>query len=78
MLALGEPGAPVVSVSCADTLLDIIAENACGVFEPEAKCRNLPNAKVKLLGSCIDLQGDHSFTTTKSSFYVELEGTYPA
>ncbi len=29
------PLAPVISVSCADTLRDILAGNGSGVFEPE-------------------------------------------
>ncbi len=66
------PLAPVVSVSCADTLRDILAGNGTGVFEPDAKCRHLPNAKAHLPRFCINLSSEHSFTTSSG---VHLCGT---
>jgi hypothetical protein len=69
---------PVVSVSCADTLRDILAGNGGGVFEPDAKCRHLPNAKASLLGFCIDLYVDHHYTTATGILQVEPAGSYQA
>jgi hypothetical protein len=45
----------VVNVSCAYTLRVILAGNGRGVFEPDEKCRHLPNANAQLPGLCIDL-----------------------
>ena len=72
------PLASVVSVSCVDTPRDILSWNGCGVFEPDAKCRHLPNAKAHLLGFCIDLHNGHSYTTTTGVLHVELAGSYQA
>ena len=70
--------APVVSVSCAYTLGDILAGNGCDVFEPDARCRHLPNAKAHLPGFYIDLYIDHSFTNTSGVQYIEPAGSYLA
>ncbi len=72
------PLAPEVSVSCADTLEDILAGNGCGIFEPGAKCRHLPNAKAHLPGLCIDIYNEHSYITTTGVLHVELAGSYQA
>ena len=58
------PLAPVVSVSSANTLGDILAGNGRDVFEPDAMCMHLPNAKAHLPGFYIDLYSGHSFTPT--------------
>ena len=76
MANVAGPLAPVVSVSCADTLRVILAANGCGVFEPDAKCRHFLNAKAHLPGFCIDFYHDHSFTTTTRVMHVELAGSY--
>jgi hypothetical protein len=70
--------APVVSISYAETLRDILVGNGCGVFEPDAKCRHLPNAKAHLPGFCIDLYSDHSYTTATRVMHVEPAGSYQA
>jgi hypothetical protein len=70
--------APVVSVSCADTLRDIISGSGCGVFEPDSKCRHLPNAKAHHPGFCIDLYTDHSYTSATGVLHVEPAGSYQA
>jgi len=72
------PLPPVVIVSCAYTLRDILAGNGSGVFEPDAKCRHLPNAKSHLHGFCIYLYDDHSYTTTEGVLHVEHDGSYYA
>jgi hypothetical protein len=68
----------VVSVYCADTLRDILAGNGSGVFEPDAKCKHLPNTKANLPGFCIDLYADHHYTTATGILQVELAGSYQA
>jgi hypothetical protein len=76
MASVAGPLAHVVSVSCADTLRDIRARNGCGVFEPDAKSKHLPNAKDHLSGLCIDLYNGHSYTTTTGVLHVEPAGSY--
>jgi len=72
------PLAPVVNVSCADTLRDILARSGTWVFEPDARCKHLPNAKAHLHGFCIDLYNIHSFTTSTRVLTVEPAGSYQA
>ncbi len=72
------PLAPVINVSCADTLRDILAGIASGVFDPDAKYRHLPNAKAHLPGFYIDLYSEHAFTTSTSDVHVEPAGSYHA
>jgi hypothetical protein len=72
------PLALVVNVSCADTLRDILAGNGTGVFEHDARCMHLPNAKAHLPGFCIDLYNNHSFTTSAGALHVEPAGSYQA
>ena len=50
LASVAGPLAHVVSVSCADTLRDILAGNGCGDFEPDVKCKDLPNATAHLSG----------------------------
>jgi len=73
---LASPLAPVISVSCADTLRDILSGNGIGVFEPDAKCMHLPNAKAHLPGFCINLYSEHAFTTAAGVHHVEPAGSY--
>ena len=55
--ALGGPSALVISVSSDDMMRDIMAGNGSGVFAPDAKCNNMPNAKAHDLHEfCIDLR----------------------
>ena len=68
----------VVSVSCANTLRDILSGNGGGVFEPDAKCMHLPNAKANLPGFCIDLYTDPPYTTATGILQVEPAGSYHA
>ncbi len=72
------PLAPAASVSCADTLRDILAGNGTDVFEPDDKCRHLPNAKAHLHGFCIDLYSKHSSITSSCVLHVEPHGSYQA
>jgi len=78
MASVTGPLATVVIVSCAGTLRDILEGNGCGVFEPDAKCRHLPNAKAYLPWFCIDLYNDHSYTTTTRVLHVEHACSYQA
>jgi hypothetical protein len=78
MDSVAGPLAPVVSVSCGDTLRNILAGNGSGVFEPDAKCRHLPNAKAHLPRFCMDLYIDQSYTTTAGFMLVEPTGLYQA
>jgi hypothetical protein len=70
--------APVVSVSCAYTLRVILFGSGCGVVEPGTRCRHLPNAKANLLGFCIDLYADHTYTIATGVLHVEPDGSYQA
>ena len=72
------PLAPLVIESCANTITDILVCNGSGVFEPDAKCKHLPNAKSYLLGFCIDLRVDHPFSTCNGIIHVESAGKYQA
>jgi hypothetical protein len=72
------PLAPVVSVSCADTFRDILAGNGCGVYEPNANCKHMTNAKTHLLGFYIDPLIEHSFITTTCILHIEPAGNYQA
>jgi hypothetical protein len=72
------PLGSVVSISCAETLRDILDGNGCGVFSPDAKCKHLPNAKAHLPGLCIDLYADHSLTTTIGVLHVGPVVSYQA
>jgi hypothetical protein len=56
LAGVAAPLAPVVNVSCAETLRGVLDGNGFGVFEPDAKCRHLlTNEKAHLSGFCIDL-----------------------
>ena len=67
--------APVVIVSCAATLRDILAGNGCGASEPYVNGMHMLNAKAHLLGCCIDLLIDHSFIiNTSGALYIDSAG----
>ena len=70
------PLAPVVTVSCADTVRDILAGNNSGMFEPDTNCRHLTNAKAHLSSFYIDLVIDHSFNTTNGVLHIEPTCAY--
>ncbi len=72
------PLAPVVTVSCDDTLRDILAGNGSGVFEPDANCMHLPSAKAHLPGFYVYLVIDHSFSTQNGVLHIELACAYKA
>ncbi len=75
---VNKPLAHVVSVSCAKMLRDILTGNGCVVFEPDANCKHLSNAKAHFPGLCIDLLVDISFSTTTCTIHIEPAGTYQA
>ena len=72
--------APVVYVSCAATLRDIMAGSGevRGIFTPDTKAKNAAGAKAFLPGFCIELQQDHYYTTAAGAQQVEPAGAYQA
>ncbi len=72
LASVSAPLAPLVSVSCAHTLRDILAGRGSGVLEPDAKCKHLPNAKAHLPGFCI------CYSSSTGVLHVEPVGSYHA
>jgi hypothetical protein len=74
ILAAGSdaPG-PVVHVSCAMTVRDIIVGNGGGrgVFAPSVKAKNAADAKAYLPGFCITLRRDHHYTAFFGAHHVK-------
>jgi hypothetical protein len=68
--------APVVRVSCAATLRDIMAGVGTRVFVPDSKSRDMPNSKAYFLGFCITLKKDHFFYTVAGMQQMEPTGDY--
>jgi hypothetical protein len=76
----GDGLSPVIHVSCAATLRDIMAGNGTGrgVFAPDARAKNTSGAKAYLPGFCITLRKDHHFITATGTPQVEAAGAYQA
>ena len=67
----GEGVSPIVWVSCATTLQDIMAGSGLGVFAPDVKSKNLPCANYYLPGFCITLRRGHYFTIVEGDHHIE-------
>ena len=81
ILANGGDGlSPVVHVSCADTLRDIMAGSGTtsGIFTTDTRAKMQSRAKAFLPGFCITLRRDHSYTTVAGARQVEQAGAYQA
>jgi hypothetical protein len=76
----GDAFSPVIHVSCAATLRDIMAGSGatCGIFATDTKAKTLSRAKAFLPGFCITLRRDRSFTTVSGAHQVEQAGAYQA
>ncbi len=76
----GDILAPIVHVSCATKLRDIMAGNrvARGVFAPDSRAKNASGAKAYLPRFCITLRTGHHYTTTAGVHHTELARAYQA
>jgi len=76
----GDGASPIVYVSCADTLRDIMAGNGSGrgVFAPDTRAKCASGSKAFLPGFCISLRRDHHFTTAAGVHHTETAGAYQA
>jgi hypothetical protein len=76
----GDALSPIVYVSCAATLRDIMAGNGTGrgVFAPDTRAKSASGAKAYLPGFCITLRKDHYFTTATGAPQMETAGEYQA
>jgi hypothetical protein len=66
--------APVVDVSCATTLRDIMAGGGTRVLIPDSKSKDMPKSKAYLRGFCITLRKDHFFYTIAGKHQMESAG----
>ena len=81
ILAGGGGGmSPIVHVSCAATLRDIVAGNGTGrgVFAPDVRAKNATDAEAYLPGFCITLRNDHHFLTVAGAHHTEPTWPYQA
>ena len=80
LAAWGGTLGPVVHVSCAAALRDIMAGNSGGhgVFAPDARAKNVLGAKAYLPGFCIILRRDHRYESVSGAHHVESAGVYQA
>jgi len=80
MGARGDGLSPVIHVSCAATLRDIMAGsgNIRGVFVTDTRARNKSGSKAFLPGFCITLRRDHGYTTGAGAYHVEQAWAYKA
>ena len=71
---------PIVHVSCAATIRDIMVGNGTGrgVFTPDVRAKNASGAKAYLPGFCITLRQEHHFTTVAEAHHTEPAGFYHA
>jgi hypothetical protein len=75
----GDVTAPVVHVSsCAVPMRDIMTGDGKGVFQPNAKCKHIPNAKAHLPGFCITLRRYHFYNTALGARHIEPARAYHA
>ena len=71
---------PIVHVSCATTVRDIMAGNGTrhGVFVPDARAKNASGANTYLPRFCVTLRQDHHYTTAVGVHHMEPLGMYQA
>jgi hypothetical protein len=76
----GDVLSPIVHVSCAATLRDLLAGNGTGrgVFIPDARAKTTSGAKAYLPGLCITLRRELHYTTAAGAHHTEPAGLYQA
>ncbi len=81
IMATGDDAlSPVIHVSCAATLRDIMAGSGatCGIFATDTRTKMQSRAKAFLPGFCITLRRDHNYTTVSGAHQVDQAGAYQA